>query len=391
MNRMTIVVAFVVLLRPSAASAQHRDPQPAVPAGIVGAARNAAHRAVGLSLGTSPDRWHLRPDARSGEIVWYLRWDKDHVDMRMDAATGQVLQYSGPGLEALVDATGVTRPLTADSAVELARSLASRFGARRGDWRLSESADVTPQFDSPAWQVRFTEYVRGWPVDAAGLFMVTLERNDHVSWAAEYAQCVMRPGAPACSEPYAREVATRAFRQLVPAAPAEAELQLGGVSWCRLAEGVSQFAPAYRYCFDTPGANGVVKAGVEAVVDAWTGELWRIEYTTEGVPKPVAGRAASPSARIGLAARMLKDRGAAKVGVALVRGTPATVGTPLATASLVHWEDPAGDVELSWAAKERLLAWRTSGGTWSAVKVARQDKASVDAWSAARDKQTNGQ
>jgi hypothetical protein len=178
---------------------------------------------------------------------------------------------------------------------------------------------------------------------------------------------------------------------LVPAAPAEAELQLGGVSWCRLAEGVSQFAPAYRYCFDTPGANGVVKAGVEAVVDAWTGELWRIEYTTEGVPKPVAGRAASPSARIGLAARMLKDRGAAKVGVALVRGTPATVGTPLATASLVHWEDPAGDVELSWAAKERLLAWRTSGGTWSAVKVARQDKASVDAWSAARDKQTNGQ
>lgn len=388
------LIPFTIIDAPVVFAQTAPETHPArVPAAILSPTQRVG-RLLGVDLSGKPSSVSLRVSRDTGSALWRMSWREQDIIIEFDATRGKVVRVSNRKSDEsnkAAEKAGLTESVTKEQAIAAVQRLSQSMGVLVGNWRVSQVGRHEPAFkgDFKRWQVRLTRYVNGRPVLSSGVYAVVNPYDGTVPfWSVSYEDYVFNRTPVLISEEQAKQIAVAAFRQC--GGPQNVEplsgfnSSVGGFGWVKIAPGSSLYRLAHHFVFNIKNVVDTLNMGVEVVVDAETGELWRIESITEGHGAGLKLSSAKPSARIKLAAALLADKHFAPLGHALSEGSLMEKAKPTHGESF-SYKLGGNNLEFQLRSDQKELVWREeSTGAWSGVHLSAKGLSLVENWLKAR-------
>lgn len=361
---------------------------PAPSPAVVALARNAMQSISGILPPVQPDHQTISVLYEPDYISWELSWDTQRDQVTVDENLLKIIKYSSfysYEQAKAANAAGQQPAITREQALNKVSSTGILLGKEQGDWRLDEANLVTPFGGVPPyyWEIRNLRYIENWPVNDGGEFAYINAYDGSVrSWDVTYSTYVPLTNSSIYPETQARITAINAFQHGSACVYPAPVLVNNGPTWERISSNSSLHALAYVYEFKTS------TCGVEAVVDAQTGELWRVECVTEGSTSGLnlsktnskTKSIPKPSRRFTLASTLLAVNKSSGLGRAMVAGKPLKKASISKASKQFTWVVDERSVDFSMNAKTRTLAWKDGSKTWSGVTLKAEEAAKLADW-----------
>ncbi len=302
---------------------------------------------------------------RTGWVVRFTDYG-GYVNVRKKRKEGQAIRVTRSQAEATM------------------RSVVRHAGVRPGDWRISR-AELRETREDPDWAIWMNHYTHGLPVEPDRMYAsIDPYSGGLIAYLADdapLAELLQAPGEVAIPEAEARAAAVQVWTQGKTVQALEVRTLYSPLWWAPVSRQVTVCRRAYRYgvLFERAEEPGR-KLGGEVVLDAITGEVWRVELIGS-VGGPGSGAPQyQPSVCIHTCGLLLQRPETAGLGRAVAAGRETKLtGAPAGGRRRTETVGPAA-IPFVWDEPGKLLAWQNGADGWHGVRLEGDEPGRLTKW-----------